>query len=104
MQPSARLIRHHRDELLRPAEGFVPVFLGGTKGELQIQHGGMRLVFAGNQRQFRAGFDAIAQFQPAGGGVEVVRVRGFNRFHARRIILPGANRNALWFDGDGADC
>ncbi len=104
MQPPARLVRQRRDELLREAEGFIPIFLGGTKGELQIQHDGMHLVFAGNQRQFRAGFAAIAQLQPAGGGVEMVRVGGFNRFHARRIILPGANRNALWFDGDGADC
>lgn len=104
MQPATRLVRHRGDELLRIAKGFVPVLLRGTEGKSQVQYGGMRLVRAGNQRQFRARLAAIAQLQPARGGVAVVRVRDFNRFHAERIILSGANSNALWFDGRAADC
>ena len=104
MQPAGRLIGKGRDHLLRETKCRIPVLFRGTERPLQIQNPQMHLIFRRDQRQFHPGFDAIAQLQPAAGGVEVMGVRCFDRFHAGRISSLDVRGNALWFDGRAADC
>ena len=104
MQPAGRLIGKGRDELLRESKRRIPVLFSSTERPLQIQNSRMHLIFRRDQRKFHPGLGTIAQLQPAAGGVEVMGIGCFDRFHAGRISSLVVRGNALWFDGRAADC
>src|SRR6185503_10384472 len=81
MDPTTRPLRRDRDQGPGNLLSGIPTVAFGTNGPTDFEHVRVVQVGRGDSRDLFAGFGVIAQFQPADGRLQMMRVRWFEFLH-----------------------